>query len=63
LATGTDVSTGTITNNYDSPEENYTFGVKGIVGSKSLSQTQLPINTSATIEDIRQAIQTRNLRF
>jgi hypothetical protein len=63
LATGTDIGTGTITNNYDSPKENYTFGVEGIVGSKSLPQAQPPINTNAAIADISQATQPINRRF
>jgi hypothetical protein len=62
LATGTDVSAGAITNNYDSPKENYTFGVKGIVGNKSTSP-QPPINTNTAITNISQATQPINRRF
>jgi len=63
LATGTGIGAGAITNNYDSPKENYTFGVEGIVGSKSLSLTQPPINTNAAIADISQATQLINRQF
>jgi hypothetical protein len=63
LATGEAVGNDVNTNNYDSPGENYTFGVKGIVGSKSPSQTQSSINTNAAIADISQATQLINRRF